>query len=115
MVRLSLQIHGKDNFFPIIRTFGIDLNEDTIPDNVSQENQLVELGSVASTAKVGWWTGVQYKRAMPNSPVTLLLLLGSVLSNPNADVTEKGSALEMIFGSQCMTPVSFVTAVWSFT
>ena len=105
MVRLSLQQCDKDNFFAVICNLAIDLNEDReIPDNASQTSQIVEVGSVASTVKS---VGVDEKLdlphgglevTLPNSPVTLLSLLGSVLSDPNADVTEKGCVLEIVSG-----------------
>lgn len=107
MVRLSLQQCDKDNFFPAICTLPIDLNEDReIPDNISQTSQAVEIGSLASTIKSSGGGmdldipggGGQLDIQFPTTPVTLLSLLASVLSDPHADVSEKSCAIEIVSG-----------------
>ena len=98
MVRNSLQQGDKDDFFAVICGFEIELGDD-ISDNVSQNSQLVEVGSVASTVKsdrLDTDASSQPEFPPPSSPVTLLSLLGNILCDPNADATEKGSVLEII-------------------
>ena len=104
MVRMSLQPCDKDNFFSVICELDIDLSEEReISDNVSQTSQIVEVGSIASTVRS---SGLEDKTdtpqgievPMPSSPVKLLSILGSVLSDHNTDVTERGFALEIISG-----------------
>lgn len=104
MVRLSLQQCDKDNFFPTICTLPIDFNE--IPDNISQTSQMVEVGSLASTVKSSGGGmdadapgfGGQVDIQFPSTPVTLLSLLATVLSDPRADVSEKSCAIEIVSG-----------------
>lgn len=114
MVRISLQQNDKDNFFSVIVSMEIDVigGEDTekggkISDNESQTSKIVEVGSVAASEKserfdekpdtnLSQHMGLEF---MPlSSPVNLLSLLGTVLSDPNTDVTEKGLVLEIIAG-----------------
>jgi protein phosphatase-4 regulatory subunit 3 len=106
MVRISLQPCDKDNFFPAICTLPIDLNEEReIPDNASQTSQFVEVGSLASTIKSSGGTidvevpgGAQLDIPFPSTPVKMLSLLASVLSDPHADLSEKSCALEIVSG-----------------
>ncbi|GAX11704.1 hypothetical protein FisN_7Lh074 [Fistulifera solaris] len=106
MVRTSLQQCDKDNFFPAICTLPIALYEEReIPDNASQASQFVEVGSLASTIKSSGGTidvevpeGAQLDIPFPSTPVTLLSLLASVLSDPHADLSEKSCALEIVSG-----------------
>jgi len=107
MVRLSLQQSDKDDFFSVICTLDIDLNEvgHEIADNASQTSQMVEVGSVASTVKSD---RLDEKTDVPHNPVietatlppstNLLSMLGCILGDPSTDVTEKGSVLEIIGG-----------------
>jgi hypothetical protein len=113
MVRISLQPSDKENFFSVIVSMEIDVisSEDVeksgkISDNESQTSKIVEVGSVAASEKserfddkaesLSQHLGLDF---MPlSSPVNLLSLLGTVLSDPNTDVTEKGLVLEIIAG-----------------
>jgi protein phosphatase-4 regulatory subunit 3 len=98
MVKNSLQQSDKDDFFAVVCGFRVELGDD-ISDNVSQNSQLVEVGSVASTIKsepLGTDASSQADLPPPLSPVTLLCLLGNVLCDPNTDLTEKAGALEII-------------------
>ena len=103
MVRMSLQQGDKEDFFHVLCTLEIDLNEDReIPDNVSQTSQNVEVGSLASTVRSERLDdkSIEEKHnAEPTFPsANLLMLLGMVLSDPNVDTTEKGSVLEILSG-----------------
>lgn len=113
MVRISLQQSDKDNFFSVIVSMEIEVlsGEDAekggkISDNESQTSKIVEVGSVAASEKserfddkgenLSQHLGLDF---MPlSTPVNLLSLLGTVLSDPNTDVTEKGLVLEIIAG-----------------
>lgn len=113
MVRISLQQSDKDNFFSVIVSMEIDVlsGDDTekgkISDSESQTSKIVEVGSVAASEKsdrydekgdgmLSQHLGIDF---MPlSTPVNLLSLLGTVLSDPNTDVTEKGLVLEIIAG-----------------
>ena len=109
MVRNSLQQSDKDDFFAVVCGFRVELGDD-ISDNVSQNSQLVEVGSVASTVRserLGTDASSQSEFPPPSSPVTLLSLLGSILCDPNTDLTEKGSALEII-GTVAMHDASLI-------
>jgi protein phosphatase-4 regulatory subunit 3 len=104
MVRLSLQQSDKDDFFSIVCTLDIDLNDATreIADNASQTSQTVEVGSVASTVRSDRLDADGPHSAMESSnvppPTNLLSMLGCVLADPTIDVSEKGTALEIISG-----------------
>lgn len=106
MVRLSLQQSDKDDFYSVICTIEIDLNEAAreIADNVSQTSQMVEVGSVASTVKserIDEKLEVQHsssEMSSPPPPTKLLSMFGSVLGDPNLDVSEKGAVLEIVGG-----------------
>lgn len=114
MVRMSLQQCDKDNFFSVIVSMEVDVigGEETdkggkISDNESQTSKIVEVGSLAASEKserfdekgdvnLSQHTALEF---MPlSTPVNLLSLLGTVLSDPNTDVTEKGLVLEIIAG-----------------
>lgn len=106
MVRLSLQQSDKDDFFAVICTLEIDLNDAAreLADNVSQTSQNVEVGSVASTIKSDRvdeksdaYHNVPLTDVAP-PPTTLLSMLGCVLVDPNVDVSEKGTVLEILSG-----------------
>ena len=105
MVRLSLQQSDKDDFFSVICTLEIDLNEGVreIGDNVSQTSQQVEVGSVASTVKsdrldekLEQHTGFDAQFVPP--PTNLLSMLGNVLADPGADSSEKCAVLDILVG-----------------
>jgi protein phosphatase-4 regulatory subunit 3 len=109
MVRISLQQSDKDDFFSVICSLDIDLDDGEIADNVSQTSQTVEVGSYAGSVKS---ERLDEKSEGPHlsdlpppaSPVNLLALMGSVLSDPNTDATEKGSVLEIIAGVAMHNP-----------
>jgi hypothetical protein len=109
MVRISLQQSDKDDFFSVICSLDVDLNDDNeIADNVSQTSQTVEVGSYAGSVKSERLDEksetAHFDLPAPISPVNLLSLMGSVLSDPNTDVTEKGSVLEIIAGVAMHNP-----------
>jgi len=110
MVRMSLQQSDKDDFFSVICTLAVDLNDDgEIADNVSQTSQTVEVGSYAGSVKSERLdekpeAPLFMDLPPPPSPVNLLSLMGSVLSDPSTDVTEKGSVLEIIVGVAMHNP-----------
>jgi len=113
MVRVSLQQSDKDNFFSVIVSMEVEVmsrEEDKggkISDNESQTSKIVEVGSVAASEKserfdekgdgnLAQNLGLDF---LPlSTPVNLLSLLGTVLSDPNTDITEKGLVLEIIAG-----------------
>jgi hypothetical protein len=104
MVRISLQQSDKDDFFSVICSLDVDLHDDNeIADNVSQTSQTVEVGSYAGSVK-SERQDEKFDLPVPASPVNLLSLMGSVLSDPNTDVTEKGSVLEIISGVAMHNP-----------
>lgn len=106
MVRCSLQQSDKEDFFSVICTLDIDLSDASreIADNVSQTSQMVEVGSVASTVKSdpveGHVDGTHpaLDAAHPPPATNLLSMLACVIADPTTDVSEKGSALEIISG-----------------
>mmetsp|Transcript_20125 Transcript_20125/g.43395 ORF Transcript_20125/g.43395 Transcript_20125/m.43395 type:complete len:1431 (+) Transcript_20125:446-4738(+) len=105
MVRLSLQQTDKDDFFSVICTLDVDLIDD-YSDNASQTSQAAESGSVASAVKSDL-SGQHPAIPQATSPVSLLSLLGNALADPNMDITEKGSVLEIIAGVAMHDP-SFI-------
>lgn len=78
MVRVSLHQTDKDDFFAVLVSMEVDLSYSKDPQN---------------TAKYGDAT----KKAS-SKPVNFLLLLATVLSDPETDVTDKGLVLEIIAG-----------------
>jgi len=73
MVRNSLQQTDQDDFFAVLVSMEVDLS----------------YGEQAENAR---------KEDIKGKNVNLLHLLGTILSDPNIDVTEKGSALEIVAG-----------------
>jgi len=102
MVRLSLQQTDKDDFFSVICTLDVDLIDD-FSDNISQTSQIAEMGSVASTVK----SEQHVEIPQASSPASLLSLLGNALADPNIDISEKDSVLEIIAGVAMHDP-SFI-------
>ena len=72
MVRMSLQQADKDDFYNFLATMDVELHDSSI--NYSEEN------AVSPTKQ----------------SVKLLSLLGAILSDINADVSEKGACLEIL-------------------
>lgn len=94
MVRISLQQTDKDDFFTVLVNMEVDLYdedgtengspvpEDTMSDSTNEDNEELQ----------------QQQNSVSTKSVNLLSLLGTILSDPNTDVTEKGSVLEIIAG-----------------
>jgi hypothetical protein len=102
MVRMSLQQNDKDDFFSVICTLDIDLNEGDreLADNVSQTSQQVEVGSVASTVRsdrVDDKAEHSQSHEIP-APTNLLSMLGNVLADPASDLLEKSAVLDILSG-----------------
>jgi len=72
MVRMSLQQADKDDFYNFLATMDVELHDSSI--NYSEEN------AVSPTKQ----------------SVKLLSLLGAILSDINADISEKGACLEIL-------------------
>lgn len=98
MVRISLQQSDKDDFFAVLVSMEVDL---VYGMKASEPNKDVKNG-------IGGKTQIVDKKLADAShepqnepslkPVNLLSLLGTILADPNTDVTEKGSVLEIIAG-----------------
>lgn len=90
MVRVSLQQNDKDDFFAVLVSMEVDLSHD-------QDSKVL---SESSTENVKENVNSKDVNVSPVSskPVNLLSLLANVLSDPETDVTEKGSVLEIVAG-----------------
>jgi hypothetical protein len=105
MVRISLQQNDKDDFFAVLVSMEVDLG-DTDDEEKRQHNECessretesgIDTESLASDNKTAETQSTSLSTG-PLRPVNLLSLLGTVLADPNTDVTEKGSVLEIIAG-----------------
>jgi hypothetical protein len=100
MVRVSLQQTDKDDFFAVLVSMEVDLsyeNNKNYNDSHSSKSLLVERkdntderNSGTSMSSIG--------HAILKEPVNLLSLLANILSDPETDVSEKGSVLEIVAG-----------------
>jgi protein phosphatase-4 regulatory subunit 3 len=105
MVRISLQQTDKDDFFAVLVSMEVDLTydqENYTPDgspsatsrnrkgNESKEKESPKLDGTSSSA--------MEHSPISSEPVNLLSLLANVLSDPETDVTEKASVLEIVAG-----------------
>ena len=105
MVRTSLQQSDKDDFFAVLVSMEVplgDSDEDKRLDE-SQSSKDVESMESESITSEGFDKKTSESHStgqslFPPLRVNLLSLLGTVLSDPNTDVTEKGSVLEIIAG-----------------
>jgi hypothetical protein len=93
MVRISLQQSDKDDFFAVLVSMEVDLSYSEEKGQNTQQGK--ETG--ASNDKIGRKTKLS-QVYQASKPVNLLSLLGTILSDPNTDATEKGSVLEIISG-----------------
>ena len=100
MVRISLQQSDKDDFFAVLVSMEVDLQYEDgrhSPDKPSPGG-----GGGASNGATSNCPnnrgGINSNGPKPPKPVNLLSLLGTVLSDPSTDVTEKGSVLEIVAG-----------------
>jgi protein phosphatase-4 regulatory subunit 3 len=96
MVRVSLQQNDKDDFFAVLVSMKVDLSYD-------QENRVLlesSTGNVKEKVKSKELDTLNNSNSPPVSskPVNLLSLLANILSDPETDVTEKSSVLEIISG-----------------
>jgi hypothetical protein len=109
MVRISLQQNDKDDFFAVLVSMEVDLVYDQDKDRpvaaVEEDSKLSsDGGAVVSTSQVaGDAAGDAGPKndpplRYPAKPVNLLSILATALSDPETDVTEKGSILEIIAG-----------------
>jgi hypothetical protein len=99
MVRISLQQSDKDDFFAVLVSMEVDL--DYGADKSTTENQYTESakGSRMAKSEVEGNSGTEEESNRSSSKsVNLLSLLGTMLADPNTDVAEKGSVLEIISG-----------------
>jgi hypothetical protein len=100
MVRISLQQSDKDDFFAVLVSMEVDLAYGGGPGQ-SQSHSHSGNGSDAAHPRSEHTPGEAQdgsRDRRPSKPVNLLSLLGTVLADPNTDVTEKGSVLEIIAG-----------------
>jgi len=79
MVRVSLHQADKDDFFAVLVSMEVDLSYSMGPQNTTKDKN-------------------DTNKKMPSKPVNFLLLLATVLSDPETDVTDKGLVLEIIAG-----------------
>jgi protein phosphatase-4 regulatory subunit 3 len=105
MVRLSLQQSDKDDFFAVLVSMEVDLSYgeteslDDIPHHASEQLEHKEYQMVeGSNEDMKENTKESTENEGMTKPVNLLSLLSTILSDPNTDVTEKGSVLEIIAG-----------------
>ena len=105
MVRISLQQNDKDDFFAVLVSMEVDLG-DTDDEEKQQHHECassretesgIDTESQASDNKTTETHSTSFSIG-PLRPVNLLSLLGTVLADPNTDITEKGSVLEIIAG-----------------
>lgn len=98
MVRISLQQSDKDDFFAVLVSMEVDLDygteKSTAESYYSKSNDGDRIANSEMERKSG--SGQQSNRS--SKSVNLLSLLGTMLADPNTDVTEKGSVLEIISG-----------------
>lgn len=113
MVRISLQQSDKDDFFNVLVSMEVDLaygeeHKKAQDDWRSSENVEADMESTSPTKEKDSPTA-EHKALKDRAlkPVNLLSLLGTVLADPNTDVTEKGSVLEVI-GSIAMHDPSLI-------
>ena len=101
MVRSSLQQCDRDDFFAVICTLEIDLLSDRSKCSfVCLDNE--NLPSAIDSQDYTEPTSTDYKlqRNSPTSPesTNILALLANLLLDPDADMSEKGAALEILAG-----------------
>jgi hypothetical protein len=117
MVRISLQQNDKDDFFAVLVSMEVDLVYDQENENdpdltEGKDNRDGDCGTGVSTSQIsdddddddaatsstdsGRKTDPPWQ--YPTKPVNLLSILATALSDPETDVTEKGSILEIIAG-----------------
>ena len=94
MVRISLQQTDKDDFFAVLVSMEVDLSYN--PENSSQATDSSVYSGKDSNG--GMDSEDQSSVSISSEPVNLLSLLANVLSDPETDVSEKGSVLEIIAG-----------------
>jgi len=100
MVRLSLQQSEKDDFFAVLVPMEVDLDYETDKSNITSESEesrlvgeFVDSGSSTKSEQ-----GLDRSGFGQSRTVNLLSLLGTILADPKIDLSEKGSALEIISG-----------------
>eukprot|EP00980_Cylindrotheca_fusiformis_P007958 scaffold1697_cov120-Cylindrotheca_fusiformis.AAC.40 len=89
MVRISLQQSDKDDFFAVLVSMEVDLSY-----TKDQKARAAKEGGNGTVNE----RGGESRFSQSLQPVNLLSLLGTMLSDPNTDATEKGSVLEIISG-----------------
>lgn len=95
MVRLSLQQSDKDDFFAVLVSMEVDLDYEM--DNIKKHYSESSNGRQIMNHDTKYKSG-NHKQKSRNRSVNLLSLLGTVLADPNTDVADKGSVLEIISG-----------------
>lgn len=113
MVRISLQQNDKDDFFAVLVSMEVDLVygqekgsleaeawHETSKDEGSNRETVIETVNRGEEAGGATDAGIKSESQLhlPSKPVNLLSMLATVMSDPETDVTEKGSALEIIAG-----------------
>jgi Component of IIS longevity pathway SMK-1 len=98
MVRVSLQQTDKDDFFAVLVSMEVDLSYDQ--EKLSNENgsKCSTGGKVNQEEKSTKTQALVSNPQVSTEPVNLLSLLANVLSDPEIDVSEKGSVLEIVAG-----------------
>ena len=104
MVRTSLQQNDKDDFYEMIVLMVVNISDsyDTIESSVFiNENSNDTCTSDADIIKmeesrIDMKTNQETLNDLQDENVNLLLLLGAILSDPNADLSERNACLEII-------------------
>ena len=105
MVRTSLQQSDKDDFFAVLVSMEVHLGDTDDEKRIDESRSSKDAGRMESESissesfdKKTSESHSAVQSLYPSLRVNLLSLLGTVLSDPNTDVTEKGSVLEIIAG-----------------
>jgi hypothetical protein len=102
MVRMSLQQSDKDDFYAMIVFMDVELENGADTAIVMEDSK--DYSDISSISEMDAKQQNQQKeRPTPepkrnNNMVSLLSLLGAILSDPNTDVSERGASLEIISG-----------------
>ena len=96
MVRISLPQSDKDDVFAVLVSMDVDLHYGSEKTNAESQYTEPGDGNRIMNSEVEQKNEFEQLGEGPPKSVNLLSLLGTTLADPNADITEKGSALEII-------------------
>ena len=112
MVRISLHQTDKDDFFAVLVSMEVDLSYEKKSHSQNMESSFVDRKDDAADNSINEQRDTVTPEEIkgksidsedtpsqkPSRPVNFLLLLATVLSDPETDVTDKGLVLEIIAG-----------------